>query len=78
MACLRRASCALTGTARGWATVYWYVTQWNAEGITDRIHDALRDAVRDRDGRDPMASAGIWGCPERHGRRHRREGLARR
>src|SRR5699024_5474789 len=26
---------------------------------TDRIHDALRDAVRDADGRDPMASAGI-------------------
>ena len=42
-----------------WATVYWYFKEWNAEGITDRIHDALRDAVRDRDGRDPMASAGI-------------------
>lgn len=26
---------------------------------TDRIHDALRDAVRDAEGRDPMASAGI-------------------
>lgn len=42
-----------------WATVYWYFKEWNAEGITDRIHDALRAAVRDRDGRDPMASAGI-------------------
>ena len=32
---------------------------WNDAGRTDRIHDALRAAVRDRDGRDPMASAGI-------------------
>lgn len=42
-----------------WETVYWYFKRWNAEGTTDRIHDALRDAVRDADGRDPMASAGI-------------------
>jgi transposase len=39
--------------------VYWYFKRWNAEGTTDRIHDALRDGVRDADGRDPMASAGI-------------------
>lgn len=42
-----------------WDTVYWYFKRWNAEGTTDRIHDALRDAVRDAAGRDPMASAGI-------------------
>ena len=42
-----------------WDTVYWYFQRWNAEGITDRIHDALRDATRDAAGRDPMASAGI-------------------
>ncbi len=42
-----------------WDTVYWYFQTWNADGTTDRIHDALRDAVRDADGRDPMASAGI-------------------
>lgn len=42
-----------------WQTVFWYFKQWNAEGITDRIHDALRAATRDRAGRDPMASAGI-------------------
>lgn len=42
-----------------WQTVYWYFKQWNDEGTTDRIHDALRDATRDADGRDPMASAGI-------------------
>lgn len=40
-------------------TVYWYFQRWNAEGTTDRIHDALRAAVRDDAGRDPMASAGI-------------------
>jgi transposase len=42
-----------------WETVYWYFERWNADGTTDRIHDALRDATRDRAGRDPMASAGI-------------------
>jgi len=42
-----------------WQTVFGYFRDWNADGTTDRIHDALRDAVRDGDGRDPMASAGI-------------------
>lgn len=42
-----------------WDTVYWYFKIWNEAGVTDRIHDALRAAVRDADGRDPMASAGI-------------------
>jgi transposase len=41
-----------------WGTVYFYFQRWAAEGTTDRIHDALRDAVRDAAGRDPMASAG--------------------
>jgi len=30
-----------------WGTVYWYFKRWNSEGTTDRIHDALRAAVRD-------------------------------
>lgn len=42
-----------------WDTVYWYFKTWNEAGVTDRIHDALRAAVRDGQGRDPMASAGI-------------------
>jgi transposase len=42
-----------------WDTVYWYFQRWAEDGTTDRIHDALRDQVRDADGRDPMASAGI-------------------
>ena len=42
-----------------WETVYWYFQRWAADGTTDRIHDALRDAVRDQAGRDPLASAGV-------------------
>jgi transposase len=42
-----------------WPTVYWYFKQWRAEGLVDRIHDALRDRVRDGAARDPMASAGV-------------------
>jgi transposase len=41
-----------------WATVFWYFTKWREEGVVDRLHDALRDRVRDAEGRDPMASAG--------------------
>jgi transposase len=42
-----------------WQTVFWYFTQWRSDGTVDRIHDALRDRVRDSAGRDPMASAAI-------------------
>lgn len=42
-----------------WDTVYWYFKRWNQQGVTDRIHDALRAACRDAEARDPMASAGI-------------------
>ena len=41
-----------------WATVFWYFKQWREDGMVDRLHDALRDRVRDAEGRDPMASAG--------------------
>lgn len=50
--------CCRTISRRG-RGVYWYFRTWNADGTTDRIHDGLRDAVRDADGRDSMASAGI-------------------
>jgi transposase len=39
--------------------VYWHFRRWSADGTVDHIHDTLRDRVRDADGRDPMASAGI-------------------
>src|SRR5680860_377591 len=42
-----------------WQTVYWHFRRWSADGTVDRLHDALRDQLRDADGRDPMASAGI-------------------
>ncbi|HYA52385.1 MAG TPA: transposase [Streptosporangiaceae bacterium] len=42
-----------------WDTVYWYFKIWNEAGVTDPIHDALRAALRDADGRVPMAGAGI-------------------
>src|SRR4051795_277252 len=41
-----------------WDTVYFYFSRWAADGPVDRIHDALRNAVRDAAGRDPAASAG--------------------
>src|SRR3954471_19987860 len=39
-------------------TVYFSFQRWVADGTVDRIHAALRDAVRDAAGRDPRASAG--------------------
>lgn len=42
-----------------WQTVFWHFKRWRTEGHLDRLHDALRDQLRDAQGRDPMASAGI-------------------
>jgi transposase len=42
-----------------WGTVFWYFQKWSRDGVVRRMHDRLRDAVRDAEGRDPMASAGI-------------------
>ena len=42
-----------------WQTVYWYFKRWRDDGVVDEIHNRLRDQLRDRVGRDPMASAGI-------------------
>jgi transposase len=52
----RGGSCRTTSARE---TVFHYFQRWTAEGTTDRIHAALRDAVRDADDRDPMASAGV-------------------
>ncbi|MER7490782.1 IS5 family transposase [Streptomyces sp. NPDC126497] len=30
-----------------WPTVYWYFTWWHDDGTAERIHDALRDQVRE-------------------------------
>ena len=46
-----------------WQTVYWYVKAWRADGTVDRVHDALREQVRQRgSGRrteNPTPSAGV-------------------
>ena len=42
-----------------WQTVFWYFRRWRQDGPIDRVHDALRDRLRDEAGRDPMASTGI-------------------
>jgi transposase len=42
-----------------WQTVYGWFARWSDDGTVARVHDRLRNAVRDEAGRDPMASAGI-------------------
>ena len=42
-----------------WQTVYYYFRIWRDDGTWDRLHDALRAAVRTAAGRDPSPSAAI-------------------
>jgi len=59
---LDRAGCAwrlLPKCFPPWETVYWHWARWKNDGTVDRVHDRLRDQLRDADGRDPMVSAGI-------------------
>jgi transposase len=42
-----------------WQTVYGHFKRWRDDGTVGRVHDALRDRLRDAEGRDPMASAAI-------------------
>jgi transposase len=42
-----------------WQTVFRYFSRWRQDGTVAAIHDRLRNTVRDGEGRDPMASAGI-------------------
>jgi transposase len=43
-----------------WQTVYWYFRRWRKDGTVDRVHDALRERVRVKEGREnPQPSAGI-------------------
>jgi putative transposase len=41
-----------------WRTVYNYFARWAEDGTWRAIHDALREDVRRRDGREPTPSAG--------------------
>jgi putative transposase len=42
-----------------WKTVHHYFWTWRKDGTWERLHDALRDQVRTRDGREPSPSAAI-------------------
>src|SRR5829696_6031975 len=42
-----------------WKTVYHYFRLWRDDGTWERIHDAVRDTVRQAVGRDPSPSAAI-------------------
>lgn len=39
--------------------MYWYFTWWHDDGTVERIHDALRNQVRQADGRNAEPSAGL-------------------
>lgn len=41
------------------ATVYGFFDRWRPEGVTGRIHNALRDQVRLGEGRDLEPTAGV-------------------
>lgn len=41
------------------STVYEYYARWRDDGTWERLHNALRTAVRKQDGREATASAGI-------------------
>ncbi|WP_433475383.1 IS5 family transposase [Spirillospora sp. CA-142024] len=42
-----------------WQTVYWYFVRWEKQRVTLRMLDALRQQVRQVEGRDADPSAGI-------------------
>ncbi len=42
-----------------WQTVYYYFARWHDLGVTERVHDALRDQVRALERRDTEPTAGI-------------------
>ncbi len=42
-----------------WRTVYHYFRLWRRDGTWERLHDALRDQVRAKAGREPSPSAAI-------------------
>ena len=42
-----------------WGTVHSYYRRWRLDGTWERIHDALREQVRAKAGRQPTPSAAI-------------------
>ena len=42
-----------------WGTVWWYFRKWRADGTWERVEEALRPMVREREGREATPSAAI-------------------
>ena len=42
-----------------WQTVYKYFRRWMMDGTWERVHETLRPAVREAEGRSPTPSAAI-------------------
>ena len=42
-----------------WGTVWWYFRKWRADGTWERVEEALRSQVREREGGDATPSAAI-------------------
>lgn len=42
-----------------WSIAYQWFRAWTADGTWGRVHDTLRDRVREQDGRDPQPSAAV-------------------
>ena len=50
---------SLPGDFPHWKTVYTYFLRWRNNGKWKAIHDALRQKVRTKEGREPKPSAAI-------------------
>lgn len=42
-----------------WQTLYRYFRDWSRDGTLQRVHDAIRELTRVREGREPTPSAAI-------------------
>lgn len=42
-----------------WDVAYRWFRDWTADGVWARVHDTLRERVREADGRDPQPSAAV-------------------
>ena len=59
---ISRGSCAwrmLPHDFPPWSTVYHYYRHWRLDGTWEKIHDSLREQVRQSEGRNIQPSAGI-------------------
>lgn len=42
-----------------WETVYGFFNRWTKQGVLERVHEAIREQTRVREGREPTPSAAI-------------------